>query len=322
MLAGMEEDPLIRVDLANGRHYFDAMGLEPVHSVPGDGTSLETIGRAEWRGTPIRIDVLRIDIPPGSNPKSVRFRDLGTPASFAILDLFFGFEGIRGCPFHSGQGGVSLSEVPAIVRVGDRVRMREALDQLEAGILATENLDEARGEALTFLAVATAAMLEIGGSREMHRVQLDAARSFERLCTQPEIAASVRLYVSRVAPRLFEEETEPNAPLLNRAMALIERNFARKLSDASIAEHLGLSTSHFRHLFRRATGQPFHRYLVSLRLEKARQMLAERDMPVTEVASAVGFCGLSHFSRAFTQRFAASPSQVRRTGESAVSVRE
>ena len=82
-----------------------------------------------------------------------------------------------------------------------------------------------------------------------------------------------------------------------------------------MAQQLGLSTSHFRYLFKQATGQPFHKYLVSLRLEKARRMLVEQGLPVSTVAKAVGFSALSHFSRAFAQRFSVSPTSLRRGGE-------
>lgn len=95
-------------------------------------------------------------------------------------------------------------------------------------------------------------------------------------------------------------------------MAIVERHYAKDLTDAMVAAQLGLSTSHFRFLFRQATGHPFHKYVVALRLEKAKQMLIEQEIPVSQIATAVGFTGLSHFSRAFTQRFSASPSHIRR----------
>jgi len=94
---------------------------------------------------------------------------------------------------------------------------------------------------------------------------------------------------------------------------MVERNYAKNLTDASVAATLGLSTSHFRFLFKESTGQPFHKFLVSLRLEKARQMLVEQEIAVSAVAKAVGFAGLSHFSRAFAQRFQVSPTSIRRS---------
>jgi AraC-like DNA-binding protein len=146
----------------------------------------------------------------------------------------------------------------------------------------------------------------------MHRVQLETARALDKCNTNEKVLEEIRKRIEHVAPSMFMEPTNPSAALMNRALAIVERNFAKPLTDALLAAELGLSTSHFRFLFRQATGQPFHKYLISVRLEKARQMLLEGHLPVSQVASRVGFAGLSHFSRAFAQRFSVSPTSVRR----------
>ena len=159
----------------------------------------------------------------------------------------------------------------------------------------------------------TAAMLESGGDRSLHRATLDAARELDGLReTRAEVAEAVRRRAEAVASARFGEPIGPSAHLVDRALTLVDRNFAKDLTDASVAQQLGLSTSHFRFLFKQATGQPFHKYLVSLRLEKARRMLVEQGLPVSAVAKAVGFSALSHFSRAFAQRFSVSPTSLRR----------
>lgn len=310
-----ERETTFRFDLLNGRHYSDGRELEPVTRLNGDGTSLETLGQLEFLGAPARVDVLTLDLPPDTLASEIRFKDLGSPASFLIFDVVVEAEAGQGCPFHSGSGGVALGEIGSIVRVGDRVRFLKALEQLESSLLGAEDLDEARGQALTFLAVVTAAMLETGGSRQMHRVQLQAARKLDQLTTTGEIAKEARAFVESVADSLVKVPQGPSSYLVDRALAIVERNFAKDLSDSMVADQLGLSTSHFRFLFKEATGQPFHKYLVALRLEKARQMLLEEEIAVSAVAKAVGFAGLSHFSRAFTQRFSVSPTSVRRGAE-------
>ena len=230
------------------------------------------------------------------------------------LEVFDETVPIEGCPFHSQAGGVSLSELGSVLRVGDRVKFAKAISQLEKSLSRTEDLDEARGEALTFLAVVTAATLELGGSRAMHTAQLEAARALDRLDSFDEILEETRARTEAIAPWLFESPAGPNTALMNRAMSIVERHYAKPLTDAEVANQIGLSTSHFRFLFKQTTGQPFHKYLVSVRLEKARRMLVEQGLPVSHVAEAVGFAGLSHFSRAFSQRFMVSPNSVRRTG--------
>jgi AraC-like DNA-binding protein len=132
------------------------------------------------------------------------------------------------------------------------------------------------------------------------------------LSTVEEFAIAARRIVEEVAAPLVEPISSPSGQLIDRALAFLNRNFAKVVSDDELARELGLSTSHFRFLFKEATGQPFHRYLIALRLERAKKLLVETDMPISEVAAAVGFSGLAHFSRAFAQRFNVSPSNLRR----------
>ncbi len=308
-------DAVFRQDLLNGRHYRDARDTAPLAIVNGDGTSLETVGTIDVHGVTCRVDILTIDVPAGTVAESIRFKDLGSPASFIVFDIQLEYIVAKACPFQLRSGGISLGEIGSSIRIGDRLKFYKSVEQTEMALKTTEDLDEARGEALTFLAVVTAATIEIGGTREMHRALLDSAREFESLHTVEELAESVRRQAEAVTASIFKEVHSPSSYLVDRALALVERNYAKDLTDASVAALLGLSTSHFRFLFKEATGQPFHKFLVSLRLEKARQMLNDQEIAVSAVAKAVGFAGLSHFSRAFTQRFQVSPTSIRRGGE-------
>ncbi len=307
---GREEG--FHLELINGRHYRDASDLASLQMASGDGSLLRKIGEVEIEGARLRVDTLSIELPEtGQAPEVIRFRDLGSPASFTVFDALCQWRAIAGCPFHSAGGGIPLSEIGAIIRLRDRVRFRKALGQLEASVLRAEDLDEARGEALTFSAVVAAATLELGAPRSMHRLQLEAARRLERADSLESIYAETQDVVDQAAGWVFDQPDSPNARLVDRALAIVDRQYARPLTDSILAAQLGLSPSHFRFLFRQATGQPFHKFLISVRLEKARRMLAEQGLPVSDVAAAVGFSGLSHFSRAFSQRFNETPNQVR-----------
>src|SRR5262249_37184175 len=79
-----ERDIVFRQDLIHGRHYGDAR-LGPEQRQNGDGTGLVSVGRVEIEGQPYRVDRLTIDLPPLKDVSRLIFRDLGSPASFAIL---------------------------------------------------------------------------------------------------------------------------------------------------------------------------------------------------------------------------------------------
>ncbi len=305
----------LRVELVNGRHYSDPAELDAHEGLNGDGTERKAVGTVEIEGECLRVDRLTIDVPPDVRADRLRFRAMSGPSSFVVFDVLAETAPPQGCPFAGRAGGISLAEVGPIVRMGDRVRFDRALDQLATSLENADDLDDARGQALTFLTMVTAAMLESGGDRSLHRATLDAARELDTLRSAGEVAEAARRIAESIAAPRFGETYGPSAHLVDRALTLVDRNFAKDLTDAAVAQQLGLSTSHFRFLFKQATGQPFHKYLVSLRLEKARRMLVEQGLPVGTVAKAVGFSALSHFSRAFAQRFSVSPTSLRRGGE-------
>ncbi|MFI5385070.1 MAG: helix-turn-helix domain-containing protein [Fimbriimonadales bacterium] len=311
LLAG-DREIAARYDLINGRHYLDATQLNAPARVAGDGTSIETVGKCEVREETYRVDLLTLDVPLGVRPKRLLFRDMGSPASFAIFDVFFEYEGALSENARRRDQGLSLSELGATIRVGDRLKFARAVEQLDHAIDEAENIDEARGHALAFLGVMCAALLEVSGALPAPCILLDAARQLDAHTTRAQIKEAIRDRVLEATDGLFAPAEGQSHRLMDRALAIVDRHYAKDISDAMVAAQLGLSTSHFRFLFRQTTGHPFHKYVVALRLEKARQMLVEQELPVTQVAAAVGFAGLSHFSRAFTQRFSASPSHIRR----------
>jgi AraC-like DNA-binding protein len=313
LVLGPIENPLFHLDLINDRHFSDPSTLHVVDRLTGDGASVESVGRCEMNGRTYRVDLLTVDVEAGISPGLVTFTDVSEKAQFLIFDVFYEVAPSGTCPFKSRSGGVALSELAAVVRLGDRVTLRRALDQLQDAVTRTQDLDEAKGEALTFIAVVTAATIEMGVSRTMHRVQLEAARRLDALDDPAEIVAETRFIVEELALPASIGSGSPSGMLIDRALTIVGRNFAKDISDTTISNQLGLSTSHFRYLFREVTGQPFHKYLIALRLEKARRLLLEAAMPVSDVASAVGFNGLAHFSRAFTQRFSVSPTNLRRS---------
>lgn len=308
------DDPRLayRLSLVSGRHYGDPYRTGLADRLLGDGASLEEVGTVETPDGKARVDRLQIDLPQPVRARRLVFKDLGTPASFVLFQVGFEVQDSAGCPFHGRAEGIALSELGMVVRLGDRVRFARALDQLREGLKRSADIDEARSMALTFLAVVSAAMLEVGAPRETHLLQLRAAREFDRRNSSEEVWRAASRFLEEVAPGLFGGDAPSTGSAVDRALQLLERNYARRMTDAEVARQLGLSTSHFRFLFKQATGKAFHQYLVATRLERAQQLLLTTDLPVGEVAKAVGYPNATHFSRAYARQFGLSPTAAHR----------
>ncbi len=91
----------------------------------------------------------------------------------------------------------------------------------------------------------------------------------------------------------------------------IEAHLSEPISLEQLAQHVALSEYHFARMFRESFGVPPHRYLLTRRLARARQLLATGQLPLGDVALACGFGSASHFSNRFRQALGATPGQYR-----------
>ncbi len=81
---------------------------------------------------------------------------------------------------------------------------------------------------------------------------------------------------------------------------------------SELATAVGMSVSKLKLLFPKICGMPPYEYLRKMRMQRAKALLCQEGMNVTEAAMAVGYNSISHFSKAFHREYAVHPSQVRR----------
>jgi AraC family transcriptional regulator len=77
-----------------------------------------------------------------------------------------------------------------------------------------------------------------------------------------------------------------------------------------------MSKFHFAKSFREAMGIAPHQYLVKLRIEKARKLLTDPALSLSEVAKRVGYSDIGQFSAQFRKVAGASPKRYRRIADS------
>jgi AraC family transcriptional regulator len=92
----------------------------------------------------------------------------------------------------------------------------------------------------------------------------------------------------------------------------LHANLAEDVTLSRLAALVGLSTNHFCSAFKNSMGEPPHRYLTRLRIERAKELLASGGESMTQVALAVGFGSSAHFATAFRKQLGTSPTEYRR----------
>lgn len=86
-----------------------------------------------------------------------------------------------------------------------------------------------------------------------------------------------------------------------------------------LAKVSGVSQAHFARSFRDAFGVPPHRYLLTLRIERAKALLRDTDLPITEIAFQTGWNSLGTFGRTFRDIVGMSPSEARERDQASAS---
>jgi AraC family transcriptional regulator len=93
----------------------------------------------------------------------------------------------------------------------------------------------------------------------------------------------------------------------------IEEHLANEISLLSLAQLVQLSLFHFSRAFKQSFGMPPHRYLTRQRIERAKALLGDRKLSVTEIGLDVGFSETSSFTAAFRKLTGETPTMYRRS---------
>jgi AraC-like DNA-binding protein/ligand-binding sensor protein len=147
--------------------------------------------------------------------------------------------------------------------------------------------------------------------------KLEEAYYHSRQISAQQYAGTVKLleafskHLAIIANEVIVQEEETESPLIRRARAYIQANQGDPIDLAKVAQAMHVSVFYFCKLFKKATGLTFTEYLGRVRVEKAKQLLLNPHLRVSEIAYDVGFQSLTHFNRVFRQVTGKSPSAYR-----------
>jgi AraC family transcriptional regulator len=125
------------------------------------------------------------------------------------------------------------------------------------------------------------------------------------------LATALACRHSSLAPAPFRSKETMSGHRLRQALSFVEENLKRDLSLSEIAQAAGVSVSHFKATFRQMTGVPVHQYLIQRRVERARTLLSDGKLSISEVAAETGFAHQSHLAKHMRRILGCSPKEIR-----------
>jgi len=98
---------------------------------------------------------------------------------------------------------------------------------------------------------------------------------------------------------------------IHKLMNTINHDPSANYNLAYLADQAGVTVPYLCRIFKQAIGMSPHDYIIKVRLDRAKQLLANPEIPISRVAELSGFAGSSQFTRCFHQKIGQSPSTYR-----------
>ena len=153
---------------------------------------------------------------------------------------------------------------------------------------------------------------------QMKEIFLSAAPDRELRCCMllMEFMLALDEHRDEFVPELRGGETPSYTDSVMRRMVLVTDHIKHNLtsddlSQGAMAEMAGISKDYFSRIFRSVTGMNYSKWLNMVRMEKATELLADRQLTLTEIAMSSGFQSISSFNRVFHAEKGMSPGEYR-----------
>lgn len=112
--------------------------------------------------------------------------------------------------------------------------------------------------------------------------------------------------------RIREERDRENTRPIRVAKKYVQEHYREPITLEDVCAMTGFSVSYFSLLFKKETGEGFAKYLSNVRVDRAKELLQDTDLPISEVCREVGYSDMKHFVQLFRKATGLNPGQYRK----------
>jgi AraC-like DNA-binding protein len=152
---------------------------------------------------------------------------------------------------------------------------------------------------------------------KVNLARLENVYLHSRVVSPDQYRAIVRLleifaeHLALIADQIALQHCRGDPPMIRGAKDYVASHQSDPIKLEQIARALNVSKYHFCRSFKHATGLTFVEYLSRVRIEKAKILLHNNNLRVSEIAYEVGFQSITHFNRIFRKLVGYSPTEYR-----------
>lgn len=203
-----------------------------------------------------------------------------------------------------------MREIAHAVDVLDKGEADAAVDLLEK---EARSVKGAHGYEIMELIYSAADIFSLRIQMKERQAKLE---QFRRQCGQcqhaEEVFVNLKAFQGTYIQELFEQHENDTVRPIRKAKQYIQNHYSEQITLEEVSNEVGLSTAYFSVLFKKTEGEGFAKYMIRVRMEQAKILLRETNIPVAEVCRRVGYNDLKHFTHTFEKSVGVKPATYRK----------
>ncbi|WP_181592793.1 response regulator [Paenibacillus sp. YN15] len=207
-----------------------------------------------------------------------------------------------------------VDETVKAVHSGSRDALANCLDRLfsSLSIYRQGGIVYARSVSMELALLAGRQLLELGVAKDgMEQQETECCSSILRAETLTGLSGIVGRYLSDICAQIeFKRSSKPRH-VIESVQSIIHKRYPENLLIEDIAREVYLSPTYLSLLFKQETGMTVLEYLTAVRMEKAKELLADVNWKLYEISGAVGYSDPGYFTKQFKRHTGFTPSAYR-----------
>lgn len=195
----------------------------------------------------------------------------------------------------------------------------EVLDKKEsdAAIELLENeagkIRDVHGYEILEMVYSAADLFAVHAHMKERQAQLEKFRQQCAGCQNTEeIFLALRAFQNDYIQEVYEKHENDTIRPVRKAKQYIQNHYSEQITLEEVSNEVGLSTAYFSVLFKKTEGEGFAKYMIRVRMEQAKILLRESNIPVAEICRKVGYNDLKHFTHTFEKSVGVKPATYRK----------
>ncbi|HOO28333.1 MAG TPA: response regulator [Lachnospiraceae bacterium] len=200
-------------------------------------------------------------------------------------------------------------QIDQVIALNDENLLKQAVAELKRKTVSTQKL--CGREALEL--VEKAGILFISRiTNENERLCFEFEKECERCGSINELFSELFFMQKKLMKETAERKSSEATKPIRLAKQYVKQHFGEPVTLEEICEKTGFSVSYFSALFKKETGEGFLKYLTKVRMDEAKAMLRETDLPISEICENVGYTDRKHFTHTFRKATGLNPAEYRK----------